>query len=70
MNTVKLNGASAEKIAKLIGGVLIMVNLTDDTATISGGDITLLEVSKEEKNNRETYPDVYDQEVLAVGNEI
>jgi len=44
MNTIKLNGADAQKIAALIGGTLIMVNVSDDTAMIAGGDITKLEV--------------------------
>lgn len=38
MNTVHLNGADAEKIAELMGGTLIMVNESDDTAMIAGGD--------------------------------
>lgn len=38
MHTVHLNGADAQKIADLMGGVLIMHNVTDDTALISGGD--------------------------------
>lgn len=44
MNTIHLNGADAEKIAELIGGTLIMVNETDDTALIAGGDLSKLEV--------------------------
>ena len=42
MNTIHLNGADAEAIAKLIGGTLIMVNVTDDTAMIAGGDLSKL----------------------------
>ena len=38
MHTVHLNGADAQKIADLMGGVLIMTNVTDGTALISGGD--------------------------------
>ena len=45
MNTIHLNGADAERIAELIGGTLIMVNESDDTAMIAGGDITKLEVT-------------------------
>lgn len=43
MHTVHLNGADAQKIADLMGGVLIMHNVTDDTALISGGDPSKLE---------------------------
>jgi len=46
MNEVKLNGASAEKVAELIGGVLIMVDLTNDTAMIVGGDLSKLNLNK------------------------
>ena len=42
MNKIYLNGANAQKIADLIGGTLIMVNETDDTALIVGGDISKL----------------------------
>lgn len=42
MYTIKLNGAKAEKIAELIGGTLIMFNITDDEAMIAGGDLTKL----------------------------
>lgn len=49
MNTIKLNGADAQKIADLIGGTLIMVNVTDDTAMIAGGDASKLENSEEVK---------------------
>ncbi len=44
LNQVHLNGADAQKIADLIGGTLIMVNTTDDIATISGGDLSKLEI--------------------------
>lgn len=43
MNTVHLNGADPAKIAELIGGTLIMVNTTDDTAMIAGGDVSKLQ---------------------------
>lgn len=42
LNTIKLNGADAQATADLIGGTLIMVDLTNDEAMISGGDITKL----------------------------
>lgn len=45
MNTVSLNGADAEAIAELIGGTLIMVDVTNDEAMIAGGDISKLEVA-------------------------
>lgn len=38
MHKIHLNGADAEAVAEIMGGVLIMVNETDDIATISGGD--------------------------------
>ena len=44
MNIIKLNGANPQKVADLIGGVLIMHNASDDTATISGGDLTKLKI--------------------------
>lgn len=44
MNTINLNGADAKKVAELIGGTLLLVKITNDTAMISGGDITKLEV--------------------------
>ena len=47
MHTIQLNGADAVKIAEKIGGTLIMVNTTDDTALISGGDLSKLELSAE-----------------------
>lgn len=49
MNTIHLNGADANKIAEIIGGTLIMVNVSDDTAMIVGGDISKLTLSKTEK---------------------
>ncbi len=45
MNQVNLNGADAQEVADLIGGVLILVNTTDDIASIAGGDLTKLELS-------------------------
>jgi hypothetical protein len=45
MNTIHLNGADADKIAELIGGTLILWNITDDTAMIAGGDLSKLEVA-------------------------
>lgn len=45
MNTIHLNGADADAIANLIGGTVIMVNITDDTAMIAGGDLSKLEVA-------------------------
>jgi hypothetical protein len=44
MNTIHLNGADADKVAKLIGGTLIIVNTSDDTAMIAGGDLSKLGV--------------------------
>lgn len=38
MHRIHLNGADAEAVAEIMGGVLIMVNETDGIATISGGD--------------------------------
>lgn len=43
MNTIHLSGADATKVAELIGGTLVMVNETDDTAMIAGGDVSLLQ---------------------------
>ena len=45
MHIVHLNGANAEKIAELIGGTLVMVNESDDTAMIAGGDPAKLRVA-------------------------
>ena len=45
MNTIKLNGADAHKVAELIGGTLILVNVTADTAMIAGGDLIGLELA-------------------------
>ena len=45
MNTINLNGADPKKIATLIGGTLVLVNITDDTAMIAGGDLSKLEVA-------------------------
>jgi hypothetical protein len=42
MQTVQLNGADPVEVAKKMGGVLIMVNLSEDTAMIAGGDISKL----------------------------
>lgn len=42
MQTVHLNGADPYKIADLMGGTLIMVNQSDDTALIAGGDTAKL----------------------------
>jgi len=44
MNTIHLNGADPKEVAKLMGGTLIMVNVTDDTAMIAGGDPSKLGV--------------------------
>lgn len=38
MTTVKCNGASHEQVAKMLGGVLILSNITDDEATIANVD--------------------------------
>lgn len=46
MNNIHLNGADAEKVAELIGGTLIMHNVTGDIAMIAGGDITKFEVAE------------------------
>jgi hypothetical protein len=45
MNTIELKGADAHKVAKLMGGTLILWNITDDTAMIAGGDLSKLEVA-------------------------
>lgn len=42
MNYIHLNGADAQAIADLIGGTLLMVNVTNDIATIAGGDTSKL----------------------------
>ena len=42
MHTIELNGANPDTIANLIGGTLILVNVTDDTAMIAGGDLSKL----------------------------
>lgn len=42
MYKIYLNGADAKEVARIIGGVLIMHNVTDDIALISGGDISKL----------------------------
>ena len=42
MKTIHLNGADAVKIAEKMGGTLIMVNESADTALISGGDSSKL----------------------------
>lgn len=42
MYRIKLNGADVEKVAQLIGGTLIMENVTDGIATIAGGDVSKL----------------------------
>lgn len=44
MHHIHLNGASAEKIAELMGGTLIMVNESDGIAMIAGGDPSELAV--------------------------
>lgn len=43
MNTIKLSGADPQKVAELIGGTLIMHDITNDTAMIAGGDISKLD---------------------------
>lgn len=45
MNTIHLNGADANKIAEVIGGTLILWNITDGTAMIAGGDLSKLEIA-------------------------
>jgi hypothetical protein len=45
MNTINLNGEDALKVAERIGGTLILWNITDDTAMIVGGDLSMLEVA-------------------------
>lgn len=42
MHTVQLNGANPEKIAKVMGGTLIMHDITNDEAMIADGDIEKL----------------------------
>ena len=46
MHEVHLNGANPEKIAEIMGGVLIMHDETHDTATIAGGDPSKLEAQE------------------------
>ena len=43
MNTIELNGADEQKVADIIGGTLILTDITNDTALIAGGDITKLQ---------------------------
>lgn len=45
MTKIHLNGADAQKVADLIGGVLIMIN-GDGTAWIDGGDVTKLDINR------------------------
>lgn len=45
MHTVTLNGADAEQVAKVMGGTLIMEDVTNGTAMIAGGDPTKLELA-------------------------
>lgn len=45
LHTVHLNGADAEAVANLMGGTLIMTNVTDGIATIAGGDPTRVETA-------------------------
>lgn len=42
MNNIKLNGADAQAIADLIGGTLILVDETNDSCLIAGGDVEKL----------------------------
>lgn len=44
MHKVHLKGADPEKVAKIMGGTLIIHNVTDDIALISGGDIEKLKI--------------------------
>lgn len=46
MHTVKLNGANAHTIAEIMGGVLILWDLTADEAMIAGGDTSRVEISR------------------------
>ena len=48
MHKIHLNGADAEAVAEIMGGVLIMVNETDGIATISGGDPAKITNPKED----------------------
>lgn len=43
MNTVQLNGANPQSVAELIGGTLILHNVSADTALIAGGDVALFD---------------------------
>jgi hypothetical protein len=45
MYRVHLNGADPEKTAELMGGTLIMVDVTHDTAMIAGGDPSKLVIA-------------------------
>ena len=49
MHKIHLNGADAEKVAEIMGGVLIMVNETDDVASIAGGDPSKLNPKEGER---------------------
>jgi hypothetical protein len=42
LHTIYLKGRDPHKVAQLIGGTLIMVNVSDDTAMIAGGDLRKL----------------------------
>lgn len=43
MNTINLQGRDPQEVANLIGGTLILVDITNDTAMIAGGDLAKLE---------------------------
>lgn len=42
----KLNGMDAEKLAELIGGTLILHDITNDEAFITGGDNSKLQLAE------------------------
>ena len=43
MQTIYLNGANAEQVAEMLGGTIIMINVTDDSVLLSGVEQTVLD---------------------------
>lgn len=48
MHTIYLNGADAASVAELLGGTIIMHNITDDSILLSGVEETVLDMYKEQ----------------------
>lgn len=62
MHTVHLNGANPEKIAEIMGGTLIMHDVTNDEATIAGGDVEKLRRYELQQMNPASLLPQYDSE--------